>query len=90
MNMADLRCYLLGHRYHPEGERHGYYDCMRCEVTGYEPQRTMGSTVRGWISWKKYRLGFWWNLTVPSWIRKVYCRDCHRWFGRHTYNCLPF
>lgn len=91
MNRQQLTCQILGHRYEPEGERHGYYDCERCEATGYEPQPTIGSRIRGWIDWKLCQIEQWraWRFAW-MWRTRVHCDDCGRWFGRHSDSCLPF
>jgi hypothetical protein len=80
---SKLSCSLFGHRYDPDGERHGYYDCERCEAVGYEPLPTFASLVQCWILWHLYDL-------VYRWRRRLYCRECRAWFGRHTDLCLPF
>lgn len=79
-------CSVAGHCYEPEAERHGYYECERCEYVGYEPAQTVCERTRSWRSWRRWRLRCWFDrVVVYRWYR-VRCQHCGCWFGRHDYD----
>lgn len=91
-----LKCELIGHAWHPEGLCQGCWDCVRCGFFSYfGPEESAPDTFMGrvlncingeWLH-RTWQLQGWWRNVVR---RRVHCRDCGAWFGRHTDDCLPF